>query len=80
MGDNDKGKAVKVISRMFSVKCKPFTVGLGDSLNDLPMLKAVDKPILVQKKDGSYADLEVSGPIKADGIGPKGWNSAVLRL
>lgn len=57
------------------------TVGIGDSLNDLPILLAVDHPVLVQKSDGSY-DNEIDVPrlIHAPGIGPVGWNYAILNL
>lgn len=57
------------------------TVGIGGSLNDLPLLLAVDHPVLVQKADGSY-DNEIDFPrlIHAPGIGPIGWNHAILDL
>lgn len=57
------------------------TVGIGDSLNDLPLLLAVDHPVLVQKSDGTYeADIDVPRLIRAPGIGPVGWNHAILDL
>jgi mannosyl-3-phosphoglycerate phosphatase len=57
------------------------TIGIGDSINDAPLLAMVDYPILVQKPDGSYdPDIHVSGMIHAPGIGPVGWNEAVLKL
>ena len=58
-----------------------FRSGIGDSLNDLPLLLAVDHPVLVQKPDGSY-DHEIDVPqlIHAPGIGPVGWNHAILDL
>ncbi len=84
MGENDKGKAVKVLVDIFkenSPESKIITVGLGDSLNDLPMLEAVDKAILVRKESGNYEDrIKVEGLVYADGIGPVGWNKAVLGL
>jgi len=82
MGENDKGKAVKTLARLFEKKLGPVrTVGLGDSPNDLSMLRAVDVPILVQKKDRSYdARVDVSDLIKARAPGPEGWNDEVLKL
>jgi mannosyl-3-phosphoglycerate phosphatase len=82
MGDNDKGKAVNILSNYYKRSNPDLkTVGLGDSLNDLPMLQAVDIPILVQKKDGSYdTRVNVNGLIKAKKIGPAGWNEEILRL
>jgi len=84
MDRNDKGKAVRMLVDIFRKNfpvSKYFTVGLGDSLNDLPMLEAVDKAILVQKKSGSYDErIKVDGLVYADGIGPIGWNKAILGL
>lgn len=57
------------------------TVAIGDSVNDAPLLAVVDHPILVQKPDGSYdPDIHVPGLNRAPGIGPVGWNAAVLAL
>ena len=58
-----------------------MTIGIGDSLNDLPMLQVVDRPVLVQKPGGAYdPDIEIPGLIRPPGIGPVGWNNAVLDL
>jgi mannosyl-3-phosphoglycerate phosphatase len=56
-------------------------IGLGDSLNDLPFLREVDTPILVQRKDGTF-DPRVTVPslMQVTGIGPDGWNRAILEL
>jgi hypothetical protein len=46
------------------------------------MMKKVDISVVVQKPDGTY-DLSLmagSKPIKAEGIGPEGWNKAMLHL
>lgn len=84
MGSNDKGKAVKILVDIFKrnqPETKIITVGLGDSLNDLPMLEAVDRPFLVKKLSGNYEKrIKVENLIYADGIGPVGWNKAVLSL
>jgi mannosyl-3-phosphoglycerate phosphatase len=58
-----------------------LTIGIGDSANDLPMLAVVDQPILVQGPDGTH-DPTVRLPhmIYAPGVGPVGWNAAVLNL
>ncbi len=82
LGDNDKGKAVKLLADIYKEKNGPVkTVGLGDSLNDLPMLNAVDVPILVQKPGGIYDPKIMDERIKrADGIGPVGWNRAIFDI
>ena len=84
MGGNDKGKAVKILTDIFKKnysETEITTVGLGDSLNDLPMLEVVDKAFLVKKEAGNYEErIKVEGLAYADGIGPVGWNKAVLGL
>lgn len=87
-GLNNKGQAALQLlhcyKRQWNLDGQPSdveTVGIGDSLNDLPLLLAVDHPVLVQKPDGSY-DHEIDLPqlIYAPGIGPVGWNHAILNL
>jgi mannosyl-3-phosphoglycerate phosphatase len=88
MGENDKGEAASVLlccyprqQRMSGQTERIETVGVGDSINDAPLFAMVDYPILVQKQDGSYdPDIHLSGMIRAAGIGPVGWNEAVLEL
>jgi len=82
MGKNDKGKAVKILIRIFKKKHpKLLSVALGDSFNDLPMFEVVDRPILLKNPDGEYdSRIKLSNMIFADGVGPKGWNQAVLAL
>lgn len=82
MGDHHKGRAVNILRRLYERRDGPvMTIGIGDSLNDLPFLFAVDRPVLVKKETGRYdARIDIPGLIRAEGIGPAGWNEAVLRL
>lgn len=82
IGDNDKGKAVKILSDIYRKQFGDLqTVGLGDSLNDLPMLQSVDIPYLVQKSDGKHDESITDSNInKVEGIGPEGWNKAIINL
>ncbi|HSE83072.1 MAG TPA: mannosyl-3-phosphoglycerate phosphatase [Thermodesulfobacteriota bacterium] len=82
MGKSDKGKAVSILTRLFKQKfCDLQTIGIGDSLNDLPMLESVDIPILVKKPNGEYdRRIQLNNLVLAEGIGPEGWNKAVLNL
>lgn len=82
LGDNDKGKAVTILSGLYREKYgEVFTVALGDNPNDLPMLKAADHPVIVQKPGGYYEpQIDLPGMTKARGIGPDGWNKEVLKL
>jgi mannosyl-3-phosphoglycerate phosphatase len=81
-GGHDKGIAVRRLSSLYEREYGSLlTIGLGDSLNDLPMLRAVDHPILVRKSNGSYDPaVSLEGLEYAEGIGPEGWNRALLRL
>lgn len=82
LGNSDKGKAVSILSSLYKMKFGEITtLALGDSPNDTPMLERVDVPVLVQKPDGTYSrETDIPGLIRADGIGPAGWNKEVLRL
>lgn len=85
-GDNDKGQAAALLLRCYQRQLRMNetpgrieTIGIGDSVNDAPLLAMVDHPVLVRKPDGSYdPDVQVPGMIRAEGIGPEGWNHAVL--
>jgi mannosyl-3-phosphoglycerate phosphatase len=82
IGDNDKGKAATFLKKQYEKKHGPIlSIALGDNLNDLPLLRVVDNPVLVRKEDGSYeASIGLPNLIKADGIGPQGWNRVIMRL
>ncbi|MGE0642338.1 MAG: HAD-IIB family hydrolase [Nitrospira sp.] len=86
-GKNDKGRAADILLRCYRRQGRDHeednleTIGIGDSLNDLPLLLMVDHPILVQKPDGTYdPDINLPNLIRARGIGPTGWNRAVIEL
>ncbi len=81
MGDNDKGKAVKIVTGLYREMWGEIeTIGLGDSLNDLPMLSTVDIPILVQKRDYTWENIDVPNLRRVQGIGPEGWSRAIKEI
>jgi mannosyl-3-phosphoglycerate phosphatase len=82
LGDSDKGKAVSLLTGLFRKRFgSVVTIALGDSLNDLPMLEAVDVPVVVKKKDGTYEpEIDLPNLIRTEGIGPEGWNRTVRAL
>jgi len=81
MGDNDKGKAVKIVTGLYREMWGEIeTIGVGDSLNDLPMLSTVDIPILVQKRDYTWENIDVPNLRKVQGIGPEGWSRAIKEI
>jgi mannosyl-3-phosphoglycerate phosphatase len=86
MGSNDKGAASLVLMDCYRRLAREkgervVTIGIGDSLNDLPMLAQVDYPILVQKPDRSYdPNVQLPHLIRAVGVGPVGWNRSLMDL
>ena len=81
-GGCDKGKAVSLLTEWFRRE-RPGarTVGLGDSPNDLPMLRRVDEPVLVRSSPSWEEMAEALPGIRvSDRPGPDGWNRAVLDL
>ncbi|MBI5741566.1 MAG: HAD-IIB family hydrolase [Nitrospirae bacterium] len=82
LGNSDKGKAVSILIELYKKESGEITTAaVGDSQNDVPMLEAVDHPVIVQKPDGKF-DPQIYLPdlIKAEGVGPEGWNKAVIEL
>jgi mannosyl-3-phosphoglycerate phosphatase len=81
LGKNDKGKAVEILKELFENQFFLIsTVGIGDGLNDLPMLSAVDHPIFL-KEEGSLLPETLRSNRNltiVNGTGPKAWNEAIL--
>lgn len=81
MGANDKGRAAQELIELYGRQFAEIrTIGIGDGLNDLPLLEVVDVPVLVQKPDGSWEDLARSNLERIAGIGPEGWRRALEAL
>ena len=81
MGANDKGRASTILIDLFHKKLGQIeTAGVGDSLNDLPMLSAVDIPFLVQKPGEWWEKIDLPKLKRVKGVGPKGWNQAIKEL
>jgi len=79
-GNNDKGRAVRALKKLYRLNLgKIITIGLGDSENDWPMLRAVDLPVLVARPDGLKLKLPESGAnlLRTSRPGPEGWAEAV---
>jgi mannosyl-3-phosphoglycerate phosphatase len=82
-GGCDKGLALSVLIGFFRTawQTRIITVALGDSGNDLPMFRLVDRPILIPKLDGSFASEVIQAMPRirrARKSGPEGWAAAVL--
>ncbi len=71
----DKGKALKQLAALRAEQSghPMVSVAIGDSANDVPMLRAADRAYLVQRPDGTWNDIELPGLIKVPAPGPQGW-------
>ena len=83
-GGSEKGNAVRLLCNLFEKTRGPLrSLGIGDSPNDLSMLEAVDLPVVVMRPGGVHHPSLVERPtkaIRAFGVGPEGWNAAILGL
>ena len=84
IGLNDKGKAVRVLKRIYAGTYpdkKIWTAGLGDSPNDIPMLRPVDTPIVIWEKTGEGERIEgTDSTVYSDKAGPGGWAETVQSI
>ncbi|HHO48775.1 MAG TPA: HAD-IIB family hydrolase [Desulfobacteraceae bacterium] len=78
----DKGRAVAEATRLFQEKTRGriITVGLGDAPNDLPMLQAVEIPVLLPGPDSTFADMDIPGLRLAPFPGSRGWGMIVASI
>lgn len=83
-GQSDKGLAVRTLLAHYERVGRRFaSAGLGDAETDLPLLSAVDRPVVVPRRDGSLDPTlaaSLPGAERAPEPGPAGWNEAVLAL
>jgi mannosyl-3-phosphoglycerate phosphatase len=81
LGNSDKGLATRRLIGLFKKKWQVdqlTTMGIGDSMNDLEMLREVDIPVLVKKPDGNHQQgIELDNLLLTQGIGPEGWREAI---
>jgi len=82
VGRSDKGRAVRALKSLYEGSNGPVrTIGLGDSANDEPMLRAVDIAVIVRRPDGGHLDVAgLPGLIIAPYAGSEGWREAVLGI
>ncbi|HST08985.1 MAG TPA: HAD-IIB family hydrolase [Terriglobales bacterium] len=83
-GSCDKGLAMSVLIGFYRMawQTRIFTIALGDSANDLPMLRLVDRPILIPRPDGTMDDDVLKAIPRIMGAskpGPQGWSVALMR-
>jgi mannosyl-3-phosphoglycerate phosphatase family protein len=60
-----------------------IAIGLGNAANDWPMLKQVERPVLVKNPDGTWDAAVVEhmpNILRTNGVGPQGWSEAIERI
>jgi mannosyl-3-phosphoglycerate phosphatase len=80
--DQDKGRAVAVVREALERSWgeRPVTIGLGDGPNDVPMLEAVDYPVIVPAPGRPLPDVRHPHVSFAPAEGPRGWAEALTSL
>lgn len=83
-GAHDKGRALLRLNELFLRRHSAIrTVGLGDSINDLPLLACVDRAYLVQRPDGTHEEsvgAKLPEIVRVPAVGPHGWARAVMAV
>jgi len=80
-GNNDKASATAALRERFERVYGPVvTIGLGDGLNDVPLLNAVDIPVVIRSPAADAVKLRVAHALVTEGAGPAGWNQAVMTM
>lgn len=80
IGETDKGMAVNVLRAHYGKDGTAVLVGLGDAPNDIPLLRAVDIPVIVRREDSAASSRllrEVPTARVTERLGPAGWAEAV---
>lgn len=83
MGECDKGDAVRLLIDRYRRHYgeETYSIALGDSPNDLDMLKSVNVPVIIPRLNGEcLSDPALKDPVVAPLPGAKGWNDAVSRI
>jgi mannosyl-3-phosphoglycerate phosphatase len=72
LGNCDKGKATSILKSLYVLQFKKiFSIGVGNSDNDLTMLKTVDKPFFVDNtadKKAVWKEIESIARVQSKGL------------
>lgn len=82
-GPVDKADALRALVATWPGGLEGRLVALGDAANDLPLLLAADRPIVMPRADGSIDPAlaaRLHGSERAPLPGPAGWGAAVLAV
>ena len=84
LGNTNKGKALNLVKQRYidKYKLENFkTIAIGDTLNDVAMLKEADIKILVKRHNDKYDQrVQIENLNYSPYIGPKGWNYSLLEI
>lgn len=84
IGPSSKGAAARLLMTGYGGEDAPVrSLALGDGANDLELLEAVDRPVVVARPDRTHApELRAALPHArfTTGIGPDGFNEAILEF
>lgn len=74
-----KGTALRATLKEISASSPAAltSIAIGDSFNDVDMLRAADLPYLVQQPGGTWHQIELDGLTLIPAIGPAGWGPAI---
>lgn len=83
-GGHDKGHAVKELLALYRRQHPELVaVGMGNSANDLPLLRETDIAVAIRNPDGQW-DPQVIGSLpeaqRSEAIGPQGWRESMDRI
>jgi mannosyl-3-phosphoglycerate phosphatase len=82
-GPTDKGQAVRALVHGWPGGVRGDVIGLGDAANDLALLLAVDRPIVMPHPEGPVDPVlaeRLPAAERAPGPGPAGWAAALLAV
>lgn len=86
IGKGNKGMAMLWLAGLYELQrhSPPFLIALGDSMNDLPMLKEADTAVIVRAPHKNPVDFAPHAShqqvIHTQKFGPEGWNEAIHKL
>lgn len=85
-GSATKGKAMLWMGKLYSkiLGESPELIALGDSMNDIPMLKEAHIAVIIRPRHRNPISIDKPRTgqevITTEGIGPEGWNEAITTI
>ena len=83
-GGHGKGEAARRLLDLYRRQWGELvSVGLGNSANDLPFLREVDRPVLVRNPDRPWEPEVIQclpSIARAECVGPQGWREAIEKI